>query len=789
MKKLSSMLNKLSNKSFLLFWLAFHFAVVVFFLFSLILSKKTLKVDADLFTMLPESFSYRFLEDAEKKLSEATGQNVFILSCNKDFNSAKENAAKVYEKLKDSTNIQSIFLYQDSEVVNETERFIFENRFNLIDGGNADKNNPAAYFSEKALEKLYSPFTYTSLEYIDKDPFLLTEMEMEKYLSSIVSTGTSLSLKDNVLARQYNGSWYVMIRGILSKKGAALASKDNGITEIISACSEYEKDGQRFIFSGTPFHSNKSSTNASREITLISVVSLAAVLLILLFVFRTAVPVILSICSVSVSVLTAFLFTISFFGKIHVLTLVFGTTLIGSCIDYSLHFFINWKSNKSLKSGSEIRNYLFSGLALSLASTEICFAVLFFAPFELLKQMSLFSLSGILSSFLSVVCLYPLVKLPPENKRHIYGTEIIKTPAWYNKKIAGRIAISAMFVFSVASIALGYKRCNIKNDLSRLYKMEGRLLNDQIESAKVLNYAPRGWFIISGASADELLVNEKNFASALRKEADDIPLFCTSDFLPSIEEQKKSKAIYENLLPHMKVQLATIGEEESGAEEIVSEWENNKNRYTSIEYFPDFIKEACSSSWLGQIDEKWYSVIMPSMLPENFDAENFASGFNGHVFYINKVQNISRDMDVLTKMILKFFACAYVLIFMVLKFFYKLKQALKIISIPLLVILMVSSVYAIAGIHLEFFSITGIILVFGLGLDYIIYMAEMQKRKENPENKKLESFAIFLSFITTAVSFGAIALSSFVPVHLMGLAILTGLITAWLSSVLYERDS
>ena len=102
---------------------------------------------------------------------------------------------------------------------------------------------------------------------------------------------------------------------------------------------------------------------------------------------------------------------------------------------------------------------------------------------------------------------------------------------------------------------------------------------------------------------------------------------------------------------------------------------------------------------------------------------------------------------------------------------------------------MVSSVYVIAGIHLEFFSITGIILVFGLGLDYIIYMAEMQKRKENPENKKLESFAIFLSFITTAVSFGAIALSSFVPVHLMGLAILTGLITAWLSSVLYERDS
>ena len=91
-------------------------------------------------------------------------------------------------------------------------------------------------------------------------------------------------------------------------------------------------------------------------------------------------------------------------------------------------------------------------------------------------------------------------------------------------------------------------------------------------------------------------------------------------------------------------------------------------------------------------------------------------------------------------------------------------------------------------VHLEFFSITGIILVFGLGLDYVIYMVEAQKRNDTTENKRLEPYAILLSFFTTAVSFGAISLSSFTPVHLMGLAILVGLATAYYSSFFYERD-
>ena len=146
------------------------------------------------------------------------------------------------------------------------------------------------------------------------------------------------------------------------------------------------------------------------------------------------------------------------------------------------------------------------------------------------------------------------------------------------------------------------------------------------------------------------------------------------------------------------------------------------------------------------------------------------------------------DLDKLTKMILLFFAGAYVVMFILLRLFYTTKQSLKIISAPLLIILMNAAFFAITKTDMEFFAVTGLILVFGLGLDYIIYMIENEKPKEGNQSKTLEPFATMLSFITTVIGFGALALSSFQPVHLMGLAIFIGLSTAYLSSWFYDRS-
>ena len=61
----------------------------------------------------------------------------------------------------------------------------------------------------------------------------------------------------------------------------------------------------------------------------------------LLFVYRSALPIFLALLSISVGLFLAFIFTYLIFGKVHLFTLVFGASLIGVSIDYTFHFLTN----------------------------------------------------------------------------------------------------------------------------------------------------------------------------------------------------------------------------------------------------------------------------------------------------------------------------------------------------------------------------------------------------------------------------------------------------------------
>lgn len=786
MKKLTS----LQNRTFFKFWIFFH-AVIILGFCAMLYVQKGINIDADLFNMLPKPEMGKALNAADEKLTEVTGQNVFILVSNPDFNKAKQVSENVYGQLNGSPRFKSLSLYQNTDSFGKIVEYINNYKYNLIDPETIDELNSeggAESFAQDALSKAYGAFTMTSLENLESDPFMLGEHDLMNFLKQLQESGTKMSLKDEVLASEVNGKWYVMIRGILSKEGAALASKENAVVQIHQVCDPLEDGETKFIYSGTPFHSYKSSSDATKEISTISTISMTAVLVILLLIFQRPSPILFSIGSILWSSLMAIFATLAIFGKMHILTLVFGTSLIGSCIDYSLHYFINWKGNLACHKGYQVRNHLIKGLSLSLVSTVICYFILVFAPFNLLKQMAVFSMSGIISSFLTVICVYPFIKVP-QTKREIKLLKYYTMPSWYNKKFVGRIAITVMFVFSISVLLIFHKNVKIENNLSRLYKMEGREMLNEKEAAQVLQYSPSGWFIVSGSTAEETLQNEEKITAELKKMnagKEKGGFICTTSYIPSIAMQKKSREAAAKLIPLAAQQYEYLGYDSSYAKKLAENFKAGENDFIEIgKNVPEYLESAISSAWLGEIDGKYYSVVLPVSVLDYDAYKSLADGEN--VFFISKVRSMNADLDRLSDMILKLFVVVYIALFVILKFFYSLKQTSKIVSVPLLIVLMTSSIFALCGIHFEFFSITGMILVFGLGLDYVIYMIENEKRTEEVQNANLEPFAIALSFLTSAVSFGALALSKFVPVHMIGLSIFIGLTTAFVSTFFYTR--
>ena len=889
MKKIYS----LKNKTFLKIWGVYHFGILLVFGLLLLLGKRSITIDADLFNMLPKPVASEAISAADEKLTEVTGQNVFILVSNPSFDECKKVADNVYSQLKDSSKFKRITLYQDISSASSLQKLIEKYKFHLLDENTVNQiNEDPEAFQMQILEQISTGFLSGSVT--DEDPFMLSNSVLMNYLEKAKNSGTQMTFKDGVMTscikylspaslldsvnqnipqdelknlssqelKQKYGALilkdcenriqernYIMIQGVLSTEGAALASKENAVVQIHNVCDPLEDGETYFVYSGTPFHSYKSSSNASNEITFISIISLSVVLIILLLIFKSARPIIYSLLSIGVSILIAVCATFLLFKKIHILTLVFGTSLIGSCIDYSLHFFINWKGNSDLSSGDQIRTFMLKGLFLSVLSTVVCYLVLLFAPFNLIKQMAVFSTTGLVSSFLTSISVYPYIPLP-KSDRHLRISNIMRTPSWYNPKFVGRIVITCLFVVSIGTILIFWfidektqkakiadfkaknpdyeysetlqdkfiRKLHISNSLSRLYKMEGEDLENEIEAGKVLQYSPSGWFIISGSTPEEVLQREELVANRLRdfnagKERGGF--MCTSIFVPSIKTQKKSYDAVGKLLPYAQEQVEYLGFDSSS--KFVKDYKNQKNDYFDVR---DIFEKTYDSSnendkmmamlqsllgnyWLGQLpDGKYYSVILPVSVTNQPMYKQIAKDVsnqiceennlekteeNENVFFILKVADMNKELDNLTFTVLVSLIVVFVILFILLKFFYSWKQTFKITSVPILIVLMIVAFFYAFDVPIEFFGVTGMILVFGLGLDYIIYMIENEKKQEDSENARLEPFAIVLSFVTTAVSFGALALSHFVPVHLIGLSIFIGLSTAFCSTFFYQR--
>lgn len=779
----------LNNKFFLALWGAFHAALLVFFLITICFTN--VEIDTDLFNMIPQAAHGEAAELADSRFTEFAGQRVTVLVANEDFAKARRKAALVYDALEGSPNFSSLTLYSDASALEGVADYMSRYKWSLLSDGDIallDSPGGAEVFAQNALAAAYSPFSLLPLDDIDSDPFRLAEGAARRFAAQGAAGGIDIGVRDGVLAKQDGGTWYVMIRGALTARGAALASSDNGIAEIYSVCAPLEGDGTRFVYYGTPYYSHQSSNSAAREITWISAVSFAVVIAILLFVFRTPLPICFSVLSILLSIGSALAATLAVFHKVHILTFVFGTSLIGSCIDYSLHYFISWKASPRLKSGAEVRRFLFSGLVFSLISTEVCFFVLMFAPFGLLRQMSLFSLTGILSSFLTVAGLFPCVPIPREASRRIPLPHLPGLPGRGGRRILARALFAAIVLAAAVLGTANYDRLRVENDILGLIPRTGRLRENELEARRVLAYSPMSWFLIEADSEEALLEKEEAFCRELEElDGGEGRFLRTTAYIPSRAAQERSRrAVREHLLPLAESQLAALGASPGAAASLRADFAAGAGDFISPSSAPGAASAALSTMWLGEVDGHWYSLVIPILELDKTAYLELAARHDG-VTYVNKFDGLNDSLNRLTSMMLWLFAGAYVLLLVVLRAFYSWRHTLRIVSVPLAVILATGAVFGVLGTHLEFFSITGMILVLGLGMDYIIYTTESEKRSGDDEAERLESFAVFLSFFTTVVSFGALAASSFMPVHLMGLAITCGLVTAYACARLLSR--
>ena len=778
-------------------------------------------LDSDLYSILPDSNELKNVSAAEKTLNSRTRRNITVLVGHENFDVARSASIALENAFKGDTSFEETRLFVKDNTLEETRDFLFKNRYMIqslpvreaLEAGNLEK------LKMGALQKIYGSFSMANLNRLEEDPFLLGESSFDNFMFNSPIVSGRFTLRDGMLTAIDSGMTYVMWSAVLSKSVSSMASDGHVIGRLYNTLDSLKSATPGLVIakSGVPFHSYESSKEAKSEIAWISGISIVLILLLLLYVYRTTLPIVATISTIALAIFTSLAFTWFVFGNVHVFTFVFGTSVIGVSIDYAIHFFTSWKSGVRY-----VRSHIIKGLVLGFMTTEFSYIALAFADFSLLRQMAVFSMVGLLSSFLTITLLFHAVfertlsikaaikkvKLQEKNLPFAIPKIFIKfysnVPTWFVR------VIMAVLIFALLP---GLRSLYIHTDLSSLYTM-----SDEIKAAEALNkkmnnigFSPN-YFIVEGESEEEVLEREEVLTERLLQAEKNNLLkshLAVSSFFPSLKTQNKTFNDFHRLFVRqdslfdsritlnqsVRDYLTEIGvqndslfvaslrkpPEFSKLESLFQKTDSKNAQADDSNTLPQSFRSLFEMLWIGAVgesrDAKFYSAVFPLHVTEKFDTQKIAKNLP-HVYAVSKLQNINASLTKISRTSLILVGIAYVVVFCVLVAVYRFRVALKIVRAPILAGLFVASVFGYLGLNFNFFAIVGVILTLGIGIDYALFFREGGRKNQTT------ALAIMLSTATTLISFGSLAFSAFIPVSTFGLAVLLGILCCFLLSPL-----
>lgn len=635
-------------------------------------------------------------------LVEAPSQSLTLQTAEKFYNSVNKDFFKVKD-------------FDFSEVLSEYQKYN-KNLLSLSSKKKLEQKKFDEIVHESYL-RLIDPFSIMLVP-LNQDPFML----FDDYIKSLDN--------GNLDSIEYNGKYYkVMSLEVNNQDALSPDIVNKQIKTLVDLQDEISNDDVKIYLTGTPVHSYYASSRSMLEVNIICVLSFLFIIGICYFYFgnlKLLFPIALGL---GAGILSGYLVCSIVFSSIHVLTFVFSTTLIGICIDYMLHYFIEKDLDKILKS-----------LTVSMLTTVSAFAVLLFSGVELLKQISIFTMTGLFTVYSAVVLFCPFVKIETSRKNISF-----QIPDKIKK-------IFVIFVILVSVMGMFFLKFN--EDIRNLYVPSKKLMSAEKLFASVTGGNRKISFaVVSGQNIQDILEKEEIISRNLNSN----DYQALSKFVPSIKQQKMNFELRKSLY---KSKLNAYAEFLSPKEkqQLLSERQGND----FLEYMPVFSEFLLSDNRSLMV---LYDINNPKIITDS-GAE-----------YVDVTRDITQKIRNCRISCVRMLLPIFVILFALLALIYKPKTAIKITVPSVFAALFAISLVSITGQEINLFHILAIFLIVGFGLDYSVFRAS---------GIKSSSDAVLLSCLTSVFSFLLLAFTGFKLISSLGFILSTGLTISYLTSLLFD---
>ncbi len=522
-----------------------------------------------------------------------------------------------------------------------------------------------------------------------------------------------------------------------------------------------ESSNIRVLRIGPLFHAEYAASNMKRDITTIAGASTLAIVVMFWFVFRRWKPLLMSTLSISYGIAASFVICNYIFNELHIIVMVFGAALIGVSADYSIHFHCKDHACAINKTKTPNRfTEIQKPLVLSLLSSVIAYLCLAFSGLSILVQVASFSSIGLIAAlfFLSSTAKdTATVELPnslfPGSLKLI---EQIRSRYAGQKKNTYRFLLFVL-ITGLALLPVSYEY----NDNPRLmYQSSEELIADALEANRISgNYDPSQALLIMG-NTDALVLNKLDSIRPLLDNLKSQNLLqgysSIVELVPPIDEQRRNFEASRELYAKggiLETLLRNMGFNHTDIQSAFVQ--ANSMKFTPLE--PSKLNSQSplvSRYWLSHGETKAAVVLLerpdPQHLQEAIEKLNDES-----IVLVSRIQNIRSVLETIRKNAQAMMLFAYIGIFALFTSQFGWKKAFSLLSLPFGVSVICLLYFSILGRGVSSFTIFGLYLVLGLGIDYAIFY---QRQNVLPSDETV--LAILLSGFTSLLSFGLLGFSS-----------------------------
>ncbi len=616
------------------------------------------------------------------------------------------------------------------------QRYYFAHRYAYVD---PPLKATASYqeVSDFVANGLYSFIGgYTEYE-LQHDPFLT----MRRFISE-----SNMQLKMDSVGLPYvhrNGLNYYFIRGRITTPFDN-ATRAQFFYDIVKLNNDLAIQQIKLLATGEVFFTHSATANSMDDMSRISLVSIVVLVLLLLLVYRSVVPLFLTLLVLGISLSVGVCGVLAIFGSIHAMTFALGSCLIGICVDYCIHVF--GTIDAKVKSNDR-RAKLFLPLLFSLLTSLSAYLVVVFTDLIVLKQLACFALFALITTFL--LCFGFLTSLRKSVEPDYTLARIVLT---ISKKLPKQVVIYAG-VIGVCSGVWALVQMHIDNDVAHMQDKDLSLtrMNEQVQEI-ITGYKNYANYLVGGESLELALVRCEQIRDSLSKE-ERLHSFFPCTYMPSKARQAERVYAYNALWKHLEQSY------------------NELNLTSIIPQKPVLTESLTYKDYPGALSGFFGERSV--MIRVNADNKALIARLDNSIDVARlDVRNhwsavFAQYNEELMKMLLIAFVIASVTVALVLG-----RYIISCFVTPLLVgasMGMLGCIY-FANNYFNLFTTMALFMLLGLGADYCIFMA---RAKYANVLSLLES--IIVACLTTLSSFGALAFSNTAIMSSFGMVLGCGL--------------